>query len=261
MLVLISPAKSLDFETQVNCTNATQPALLDEAEVLVKRARNLSAKNLQTMMKISEPLARENVSRFREWSRPFTPVNARPALFAFKGDVYQGLDGGTLNAEALAWAQRHVRILSGLYGLLRPLDLMQPYRLEMGLSFPVARKKNLYAFWGDRITREITAAVAATGSQAVVNLASKEYFKAVQPAELSVPVVTPEFREIKDGEPKTISFSAKRARGVLTRYIIEKELTSPDQILSFTRDRYRLRKRDSTPEKPLFARKFIPVNG
>lgn len=259
MLILLSPAKSLDTTTRFDRPDATQPALLEQAETLVKRARRMSAAQLQTMMGVSEAIAQENVDRFKAWTRPFTSDNATPAAFMFTGDVYRGLDATTLDEAGLAWAQDHVRILSGLYGLLRPLDLIQPYRLEMGLSFPVARKKNLYEFWGDVITQEINAAVKASGSTCVVNLASNEYFKAVKPATLTVPVTTPAFRENRDGELKMISFSAKRARGTLTRYIIENQLESPDGLQSFTRDRYRLRRRDSTTERPLFARKFMPA--
>ena len=259
MIVLLSPAKTLDFESPLRNFKTSEPALLDDAEKLVAKARRLSKPALQELMKISAPLAEENAARFKEWSRPFTNKNARPAMFAFTGDVYLGLDAPSMSDEDVAWAQKHVRILPGLYGILRPLDLMQPYRLEMGLPFGAGRAKNLYEFWGSRITEQLREALDESGSNTVVNLASNEYFKAVRHKELDAEVVTPKFREVKDGDLKMISFSAKRARGTLTRDIIDRRLNEAAEIATFSRDRYKLRKKESDDLQPLFARKFIPV--
>lgn len=254
MLIVLSPAKTLDFDSPLRVNKFTQPEFLDRAEVIVERARKLTAPKLKALMGISDDLARENVKRFRDWHRPFTPDNARQAAFAFRGDVYQGLDAPTLKAADLAWAQKHVRILSGLYGLLRPLDLIQPYRLEMGLQFAVARRKNLYALWGSSIAESLNAAMRSTRSSVLVNLASNEYFKAVDTKVLEARVVSPGFKEKRRGTLKMISFTAKRARGLMTRYIIENRIDSVDGLQSFRLERYRYAKRESTDDQPLFTR-------
>ena len=189
-------------------------------------------------MKISDPLAQLNAERFARWSKKFNQDNSRPAMLAFDGDVYDGLAARSLNARQRDWAQKHLRILSGLYGLLRPMDLMQPYRLEMGTKLPTKRGKDLYAFWGDDITQALNEALADAKAKALVNLASEEYFKSVRPALLDVPVITPVFEDWKSGRYKIISFFAKRARGLMARYAIEHKLKNPEGLKHFDSDGY-----------------------
>ncbi len=255
MLIVLSPAKTLDYETPIKTSKSSEPELLDRSEPLVDRARKLSVPKLAELMGISDALARENVRRYKAWSRPFTPENARQAIFAFRGDVYRGLDVDTLGARDLDWAQKRLRILSGLYGVLRPLDLMQPYRMEMGLPFAVGRQPNLYGYWGDTITETLNDAMRQARTRILVNLASKEYFNAVDPDRIDGTVVTPAFKEMRDGKLKTIALSAKRARGFMARYIIEKRLTKVEDLQGFRLERYRYRKTGSTDAAPLFVRK------
>ncbi|MGK2284540.1 peroxide stress protein YaaA [Pedomonas sp. V897] len=240
MLTLLSPAKSLDFETPLPAGVApTQPQLLERSEDLVEQARKLSAQDLKDLMGISDALAELNVARFRNFSTPFTPENARPAIYAFNGDVYTGFDVKTLDAETVAFAQDHVRILSGLYGVLRPLDLMQPYRLEMGVAFRTPQAKTLYGYWGDTITNVINEHLAGHDSRVVINLASQEYFGAVQPKKLEAPVITPLFKERRGNQLKVISFSAKKARGMMARYLCENRIDRPEGLKDFAEDQYR----------------------
>lgn len=239
MLTLLSPAKSLDFETPLPPLETTQPQLLDRSEELVGHARRLSADDLKALMGISDALAELNVTRFRDFTTPFTPENARPALYAFNGDVYTGFDVKTLDAETVNFAQDHVRILSGLYGVLRPLDLMQAYRLEMGVSFRTPQAKTLYGYWGDTITNLLNEQLAAHDNAAIVNLASQEYFGAVQPKKLTAPVLTPLFKERRGNQLKVISFSAKKARGQMARYICENRIDRPEGLKDFALDNYR----------------------
>lgn len=238
MLIVLSPAKSLDYETPVRFATATEPDFIPRSAELVAVLRDMPPSRLATLMKISDPLAQLNAERFASWSRKFTLDNARPALLAFDGDVYDGLAARSLNAKQRDWAQKHLRILSGLYGLLRPMDLMQPYRLEMGTRLPTKRGKDLYAFWGDEITLALNKALAAANADALVNLASEEYFRSVKPALLEVPVVTPVFEDWKDGRYKIISFFAKRARGLMARYAIEHKLKDPEALKAFDSDGY-----------------------
>lgn len=259
MLVVLSPAKSLDFETPVRSTKHTVPEFLDRAEVIVERARKLTRPRMKSLMGISDELARVNLERFRDWHRPFTPDNARPAVFAFTGEVYQGLGAATMNEADLAWAQKHVRILSGLYGLLRPLDLIQAYRLEMGLPFAVARKKHLYAYWGASIAESINEAMRSMKSTTLVNLASNEYFRAIDRKTLEADVVAPVFKEKRGDALKMISFAAKRARGLMARHIIDERMTSADDLVTFRAERYRSARSQSTSAAPLFTRPGSPA--
>ena len=238
MLIVLSPAKSLDYETPVKFGDTTEPDFIPRSAELVSVLRQMSPAKLSTLMKISDPLAQLNAARFASWSKKFNLDNARPALLAFDGDVYDGMDARSLNAKQRDWAQKHLRILSGLYGLLRPMDLMQPYRLEMGIRLPTKRGKDLYAFWGAEITQGLNKAVSAAKAQALVNLASEEYFKSVKPALLEVPVVTPVFEDWKGGRYKIISFFAKRARGLMARYAIEHRLKDPEGLKHFDVDGY-----------------------
>lgn len=238
MLIVLSPAKTLDFDTPASTQRYTQPDFLADSRLLVDRLAGLSGAQLATLMKISDALAELNVARFASWSPPFTPANAKQAVLAFDGDVYDGLQASSLDEEALAWAQGHLRILSGLYGLLRPLDLMQPYRLEMGTRLDNLRGRDLYAFWGDRIARTLAAELEGSRWPVLVNLASEEYFKAVRPRGLGRPVVQPVFQERKGATWKVVSFSAKRARGAMARYAIERRIEDPERLKAFDVDGY-----------------------
>jgi cytoplasmic iron level regulating protein YaaA (DUF328/UPF0246 family) len=254
MLIVISPAKTLDFESPLPTKKSTQPDLLERSAVLAERMRKLSKAKLAALMGLSDTLAAENVRRYKAWSRPFTPENARPAVFAFRGDVYQGLDADTLSAADLTWAQKRLRILSGLYGVLRPLDLMQPYRLEMGLPVSVGRGKGLYDFWGSTITDVINEALGASGSRVLVNLASKEYFGAIDPSAIDGEIVSPAFKERRDGKLKMISFSAKKARGLMARFIIDERVKKAEDLRGFSVEGYRFDRKGSTDDVPLFTR-------
>ena len=238
MLIVLSPAKSLDYETPVRLKDASLPDMLDDAAQLVERMRAFGPAQLAELMSISDPLAALNVARFAQWHLPFDAGNARQAVLAFDGDVYGGLDARTLEPAALRWAQSRVRILSGLYGVLRPLDLMQPYRLEMGTRFDTGRGASLYAFWGARLARALEAELDGHRHRVLVNLASDEYFKAVDRSALSVPIVQPVFQEWKGGQWKVISFFAKRARGLITRHVIDRKIDDPRKLCAFDAEGY-----------------------
>jgi len=255
MLLVISPAKTLDYETPLPTTLHTTPDYLDDAAILVKRARGYSIEEMMALMGVSEKIAALNVERYKKWRRPFTPKNARQAALAFKGDVYVGLDAMSLSNDDFEFAQQHLRILSGLYGLLRPLDLMQPYRLEMGRKIDTVRGKNLYEFWGDRITQGLNEQLQQTGSNQLINLASNEYFKAVKPKLLQGEIITPHFKEYKNGEYKVLGVYAKKARGMLSRYIIKNRLTDPQSIKAFDLDGYCFMASLSNVNNWVFARK------
>jgi len=254
MIAVVSPAKKLDIAPVDLQLSLTQPPLLDQAEVLMKTTRRLKPKDLRSLMGISEKLADLNHGRFQAFHTPFTTDNAKPAALTFSGDVYQGLDAGTLSTQELEWAQDHVAILSGLYGVLRPLDLMQPYRLEMKTRLKTRRGKDLYAFWGQRITESINAQLSTHADQTLVNLASNEYFKAVRLEGLAGTVVTPVFKEIRDGGPKVISFMAKRARGLMTRYMVQERLDHPEMLKAFQAEGYRFDPALSTETTWTFTR-------
>lgn len=254
MLMLLSPAKTLDYESPLITDRFTLPRLLDDSARLIELCRRLSASQLASLMGISDKLAGLNVARFAQWQPTCTAQNSRPALFAFKGDVYTGLQAERLSAAELEFAQTHLRMLSGLYGLLRPLDRMQPYRLEMGTKLANAAGADLYAFWGQRITDWINADLAEQGDEVVINLASNEYFKAVQPKALRGRLISPVFQDQKHGQYKIISFYAKQARGLMARYIIQQRLTDPADLLDFDLADYAYAPEVSTADKPVFRR-------
>jgi uncharacterized protein len=238
MLTLLSPAKALDFTTALPSHTPTQPRFLSQAEVLVSQARGLTAQDLMALMGISDKLATLNVARFQAFHTPFTPDNARPAVFAFNGDVYEGLQAYRLEAQALDFAQDHLRILSGLYGLLRPLDLIQPYRLEMGIGFVTSGHKTLYSFWGSRLSEALNAELAEHKEPVIINLASQEYFASIKPAVLAAPIITPHFKERRGNKLQVISFSAKKARGLMGRFICEQRIDTPDALKDFAAEGY-----------------------
>ncbi|WP_210396212.1 peroxide stress protein YaaA [Motiliproteus sediminis] len=238
MLILISPAKTLDFDTPPTTDQATQPDFLDQAEALIKQLREYPPQQIATLMKLSDKLATLNAARFGQWQRPFTTDNAKQALLAFKGDVYTGLDAPSLDAAGLTFAQQHLRILSGLYGLLRPLDLMQPYRLEMGTRLANPAGKDLYAYWGEQITEALNQLLQQQQIDTLVNLASNEYFKSVQPKSLNARLVTPVFKDQKNGQYKIISFYAKKARGLMARYAIDHRITDAEALKGFDSEGY-----------------------
>lgn len=255
MLIVLSPAKTLDFDTPAPLRKHTQPQLLEQSRVLNAVLRDQDVASLGKLMGISADLAQLNVERNRHWAPPFTPDNAKQALFAFRGDVYGGLDADTLSSQDLAWAQQHLRILSGLYGLLRPLDLMQAYRLEMGTKLANPGGKDLYTFWGDSLTHVLNRALEAQGDRVLVNLASEEYFAAVKPKLLEGEIVSPVFKDHKNGTYKIISFFAKKARGQMASWIIRERLTDPAALLEFGESGYRYDKSLSTGASPVFTRK------
>ena len=238
MLILISPAKTLDYQSELATTRCTQPELLDHSQQLIKVARKLSAQQIKALMGISDKLADLNATRFHDWQPDFTLKNARQAILAFKGDVYTGLQAETFTEADFDFAQQHLRMLSGLYGVLRPLDLMQPYRLEMGIRLENAKGKDLYQFWGETITNTLNDAIKAQGDDIVVNLASDEYFKSVKTQKLNAQIIKPVFLDEKNGKFKVISFYAKKARGLMSRYIIENRLTKPEQLTTFDSEGY-----------------------
>ena len=233
MLLVISPAKTLDYETPPTTETNSQPEFLKHSSELIKQLQALSPADISTLMGISDKLSGLNAARFAAWKKPFTPQNAKQAVLAFKGDVYTGLDAESLKEKDFAFAQKHLRILSGLYGLLRPLDLMQAYRLEMGTKFANSRGKDLYAFWGNIITDALNDEFEEQGDNILINLASNEYFKSVRPKELDADIITPVFKDLKNGQYKIISFYAKKARGLMTRYIIDKKITKPAGLKKF----------------------------
>jgi uncharacterized protein len=255
MLLLISPAKTLDVETPAPTVEFTQPDFLKQSRQLIKELRTLSPAAISQLMHISEKLGELNFQRFVEWKTPFTQHNAKQALFAFQGDVYTGMQAHTFSAEDIQFAQQHLRILSGLYGLLRPLDLMQAYRLEMGTGFANSRGKNLYTFWGDSITQTINAQLAQLQSTVIINLASNEYFSAVKPKVLNAEIITPIFKDEKHGQYKIISFFAKKARGMMSTYIIQNRITEPEQIKHFDTAGYSFNNHLSSERDWVFTRK------
>jgi uncharacterized protein len=255
MLAVISPAKSLDFETAPPAHTPSQPQFLAQAETLVKAARKLKAEDVAELMEISEKLAVLNVARFKAFQTPFTPDNARAAIFAFDGDVYAGLDAYTLKKADLAFAQKHLRILSGLYGLLRPLDLMQAYRLEMGLAFAPGAVKNLYSFWDSKITQALADELSGHAAPVLVNLASTEYFSAVKVKVLGHSIITPMFKELRGNKAQIISFMAKKARGLMARYMIDARIDRPEGLKDFGIDGYTFDAALSKADQWVFTRK------
>lgn len=256
MLVVISPAKRLDWD--VRDVDVTQPDFQEDAVRLATTARNLTLGKLKDLMHLSDDLARLNRDRFQAFEAAPAPDVTRPAALAFAGDTYQGLEAGSLDSEELAWAQEHLRILSGLYGVLRPLDAIQPYRLEMGSKLKTRRGANLYDYWGDTLSKALNAQGAAVGSDVLINCASQEYFGAVAPKALKLRIITPQFMEDKgDGKgPKIVSFFAKKARGAMARFVIQKRLTDAEAIKDFDIGGYAYQSDLSTPQKPVFLRDY-----
>lgn len=233
MLIVISPAKTLDFDTPPTTQAYTTPAFLPDSAELIAELRALSPPQISALMKISDKLGNLNFGRFLNWHTPFTPDNAKQAVLAFKGDVYTGLQADTFGDGDFAWAQQHLRILSGLYGLLKPLDLIQPYRLEMGTKFANRRGSNLYQFWGAALTEALDRDLAGQDNGVLINLASNEYFKAIRPKALRAEVITPVFKDLTGGQYKIISFYAKKARGLMSAYIVKNRLQDPEAIKHF----------------------------
>lgn len=236
MKIVISPAKSLDFETKLPVRKHSQPAFLQKAETAHEAVKELSPKELRKLMDISDKLAELNWQRNQEWAPPFTSKNARPAIYAFNGDVYVGLDAYTIPSAKVNKLQDSLRILSGLYGLLKPLDLIQPYRLEMGTKLPVGESKDLYEYWKQTITQALNDELQE--KELFINLASNEYFSAIDAKALKVPVITPEFKDYKDGELRMVSFYAKKARGLMVRYIIDKNVKTLNGLKKFDYEGY-----------------------
>lgn len=256
MLIVLSPAKSLDYDSAPTTDIHTQPEFIARSAELIKHLRELSPAQIGSLMHISDPLAALNAERFAAWSRKFTTKNAKQAVLAFDGDVYGGLDAASLSAKQLDYVQSHIRILSGLYGALRPLDLMQPYRLEMGTRFANPAGKDLYAFWGDEVTLALNRALESHKSKMLVNLASEEYFKVVRPKVLSANVITPVFQDWKGGKYKIISFFAKRARGLMARYAAQHAINTPEKLKNFDVDGYAFAPDASTETAWIFRRRI-----
>ena len=252
MIILLSPAKSLDFETPSEHLPATQPDFVDQSRVLIDQLRKLGSTEIAGLMSISDKLAELNYQRYQQWQPKFTISNSKQAVLAFTGDVYQGLDATTLTEAQLQFAQQHLRILSGLYGLLKPLDLIQPYRLEMGTKFNNDRGSNLYEFWGNQLTDELNRLLEK--EKVIINLASNEYFKAVKARQVEGEIITPQFKDMKNGNYKVISFFAKRARGAMARYIIEKQIDNSEQLKKFNWQGYRFDKALTSANEWVFCR-------
>ena len=255
MLIVVSPAKTLDYDSPARTQVFTQPDYLDRSQELISRLRHLSSLDISELMKVSTKIADLNFDRYESWDRRFTQQNAKQAILAFKGDVYTGLDAETFSAKDFTFAQKHLRILSGLYGLLRPLDLMQAYRLEMGTKLDTERGKNLYDFWDSTITEGLNSQLKNIKSNTLINLASNEYFKSVKPKQLNATIITPAFKEFKDGDYKMIGIYAKKARGMLSRYIIKHQLTDPADIKSFDNEGYKFNKSLSKGSTWVFSRR------
>ncbi len=255
MLFLLSPAKSLDYDTPPQTAAHTQPLFKRQSGALIDVLKTQTPAQISSLMKLSDALAGLNVGRYQAWSPKFTARNSKQAVLAFDGDVYGGLQAKTLGEKQLAWAQQHVCILSGLYGVLRPLDWMQPYRLEMGTALSTPQGKNLYQFWASHIASYLNERAAADTTPVIVNLASEEYFKAVDLKSLKPRVVSCVFEEFKNGKYKIISFNAKRARGLMARYAIEKKIATVKKLQSFDAEGYRFEPAASAPDRLVFRRK------
>ncbi|MEZ8878342.1 MULTISPECIES: peroxide stress protein YaaA [Vibrio] len=254
MLVVVSPAKTLDYESPLATERFSQPEFVEHSAELIEVCRKLTPADVSALMKVSDKIAGLNVARFEQWNETFTQENARQAILAFKGDVYTGLDAETLSDDDFDYAQNHLRMLSGLYGLLKPLDLMQPYRLEMGTRLANERGTNLYQFWGNIITDKLNEALNTQGDNVLINLASNEYFKAVKPKSLDGQIITPVFKDCKNGQYKVISFYAKKARGMMARYIIENKIDSVEALTKFDTAGYYFVEEESNAKELVFKR-------
>ena len=254
MLIVVSPAKTLDYETPAKTRVYTIPDYLDDSQELIHRLRRMSSLDIAEMMKVSKKIADLNFDRYEAWKKKFTEKNARQAVLAFKGDVYTGLDAESFTAKDFKFAQNHFRVLSGLYGLLRPLDLMQPYRLEMGTKLDTDRGNNLYEFWGSTITEGLNKQLKKIKSDVLINLASNEYFKAVKSDLLNTKVITPVFKEFKDGNYRFVTLYAKKARGFMCDYIIRNHLEDLEDVKSFNTQGYRFNEYISSDDEWVFSR-------
>ena len=254
MLIVISPAKKLDYETPVKNKKFTMPGFLDDSAELITTLRQYSAMDLAELMHLSMKLAELNFDRYYSWKKNYDESDARQCLLAFKGDVYAGLDAESFKQKDLDYAQSHLRILSGLYGVLRPLDLMMPYRLEMGTKLENDRGKNLYEFWGDKITDAINRQLKAQKDDILINLASNEYFKSVKPKKVEGRIITPQFKENKNGQFKMIGIYAKKARGLMSRYILLNRLKDPEDIKAFDYEGYAFNASLSNDDQWVFTR-------
>lgn len=257
MLMVISPAKTLDYTSENSLKDFTEPQHMKQALELIKILKKASAHELASLMNISDKLAALNVARYAQWKSKFTLDNAKQAILAFKGDVYTGLAVEDFTTEDFSFAQQHLRILSGLYGLLRPLDLMQPYRLEMGTKLTNSKGKDLYAFWGGQLTEWLNQALKKQGDNILLNLASNEYFKSIQPKGLTANLIEIDFKDLKNGQYKIISFYAKKARGMMARYVIKNKLTRVEQLTKFDSEGYYYSSQNSTTSKLVFLRDEI----
>jgi cytoplasmic iron level regulating protein YaaA (DUF328/UPF0246 family) len=254
MLIVISPAKLLDFKTPPTTTSFTMPEMLHESQKLIGSLQNKNPKQISELMGISDNLGELNFQRFQSWHLPFTTKNAKQAVLTFNGEVFRGLKATTLSTEQLKLSQIKLRILSGLYGVLKPLDLMQPYRLEMGTKMKYGKSKDLYAFWKTLITKKINKAVAESGSDILVNLASNEYFKSIDKKKIKAEIITPGFKDLKNGNYKTITVFAKKARGLMTRFILENRINDKESLQAFDSEGYNFNPRLSKPGNPIFTR-------
>lgn len=253
MLVVISPAKALDCSPS-KIRKHTQPQFLKESRELVKVLKQKPAREIKQLMGVSESIAKLNYDRFQAWKTPFTSNNAKQAIFTFKGDVYKSFDVESLSPDDLEFAQKHLYILSGLYGLLRVFDLIQPYRLEMGTKLSFGQWKDLYQFWGDKLNKQLNKAIKQSKSSVLVNLASNEYYQAIHPNQIAAPVVTPVFKERRDKDYKVIGFIAKKARGLMSRYIIQNRIKQVDDLQAFKESGYRYRPKMSDESTWIFTR-------
>ncbi|MBX2840335.1 MAG: peroxide stress protein YaaA [Flammeovirgaceae bacterium] len=254
MIILISPAKTLDFTQNNLVSEGSQPMFQEESEILIKKLRTLSRKKIGQLMDISPQLAELNYDRYQNWSPEFEVPAAKQAVLAFKGDVYLGLQAETFVQEEFDFAQQHLRILSGLHGLLKPLDLIRPYRLEMGTQLPVRRKKNLYQFWGDKITENLNNLLENEENPVVINLASQEYFKSINLKKLNAKVITPVFKDFKNGDYKVLSFFAKKARGFMSAYVIKNKINDPEKLKLFQEEGYSYNDLQSEGNEWVFTR-------
>ncbi|TCP26887.1 hypothetical protein EV195_102229 [Tenacibaculum skagerrakense] len=252
MKIIISPAKSLDFETQPKVKEYTQPRFLEESEKLNKKLKTLSRKKLSELMNISDDLASLNYDRNQDWNIPFNPENSKQAIYSFTGEVFRGIDAMTIDENKVEVLQDKLRILSGLYGLLKPLDLIQPYRLEMGTKLKVGRKENLYQFWENSLAESLNAELK--DNELLINLASTEYFKALPKKALKVPMITPVFKDFKNGQYKTIMTFAKKARGLMVRYIIDNDVETLEQLKGFDTEGYQYTEEMSSEQELVFTR-------
>lgn len=254
MLIVLSPAKTLDYESPLATQQYTQPELVEHSKELITECRNLTPADIASLMKVSDKIASLNVARFEQWDETFTLENSRQAILAFKGDVYTGLEAGTFSEADFEYAQQHLRLLSGLYGLLKPLDLMQPYRLEMGTKLANPRGANLYQFWGNIITDKINQVLREQETPYLINLASNEYFKSVKAKDVEGQIITPVFKDCKNGQYKVISFYAKKARGMMARYIIENKIDSIEKLTEFNTAGYYFDEAASSSKELVFKR-------